>query len=176
MTLQTLTPALTTPMYAHPHIVRALESSRNAFRQLAAQVNAANGQRKSTQSKRSLRAIVAHMVMSLEMMVPMMITRTRAGKKTAMPGFFATGLGNWISYTLSERRAKRDDLATLISAYDRAHDALLTTLAGLRDQDLALHTELHGHYLSVEAYLVDEIAAHIALHRSEIEVALIARK
>jgi hypothetical protein len=181
MTITNLTPAnsavfsSTLPLvtsHAAVRTIAALDTARAQAFSLFDQLDNSNWTRVSVGSKRTMGAIAAHLVDSLEMMAPMFISRAQAGKKLCMPWLFATSFGDWISYKMSESRAKKDSLDTLRAAYDAAHAKLVAQVNALPAEAFALSCGLpapRNEAITIEAYLTQEIKAHFDVHAREIE-------
>jgi hypothetical protein len=153
-------------------VLTQLEHTRSAFHELINSVDESALRLKSTESKRSLHAVLAHIVMSMEMTYPMFVSRAQAGEKLSMPAYFATSFGHWLSYILSEQRAKKSTIQSLHAGYDAAHTKLVALINGLSAEAFDLTTTLpkpRSEIISIEQFLRIEIPAHFSLHEREVQ-------
>ena len=154
-------------------VLGRLELCQSSFSDLVSLLDEETAQQKSIITKRSLKAVVAHLVISMEIAYPMFIAKARKNK--AMPRFFGTALGHWVSFKLSERRASRESLKALLAAYDVAHFKLVQLIEELSDDEWILSSVIpkpRNERLTIQDFFCTHIPRHLEAHRSEIEKTL----
>lgn len=150
-------------------VLNKLELTQASFHKLVELLDEETAKGKSVVTKRSLKAVVAHLVISTEVVYPMFVARAK--KRKAMPRFFGTTLGHWFSYKLSEFRAKRASLKSLQSAYDLAHQKLIDIVEDLTDEDWQLYSQIpkpRNERMTLEDFFCVHIPRHMAIHNDEI--------
>lgn len=154
-------------------VLGRLELTQSSFHTLVHLLDEETAKQKSIVTKRSLKAVIAHLVISTEIAYPMFIANARKNK--AMPRFFGTALGHWFSFKLSERRANRESLESLLDAYDVAHlklGELIEQIDGDEWQLTSVIPKPRNERLTLEDFFCIHTTRHFEIHREEVEKTL----
>ncbi|TAI48382.1 hypothetical protein [Flagellimonas allohymeniacidonis] len=149
--------------------IRSLEETKKKFHALIKALSQDDLIIPSKFTKRTVRGVLTHLLISMEKSYPMLVKKAKKSK--AMPSFFGTKLGHYFSYKYSEYVGKNKSLELMLIEYDIAHQSLIAEVIKIFEEEWSLKTSLpkpNDRVLSMLKIFTYQIPNHFDVHGKEI--------
>jgi hypothetical protein len=150
-------------------IRQEIEETRRGFHELVASVGEAGWRRPSAVPGWSVGAVLVHVVLYPESVVPRGVRAARLGKAVGgFPPFLVrVGFADWANKWGMRLMAGRESAASVRARYDRAHERLLALLDQIGDDEWGRATYTLGETMTIEQ-LFRVHPRHFREHKKEI--------
>ena len=150
--------------------LNALETTKIGFQKLVSEIAEEEMDFPSKITKRSIRGVIAHILISMEKAYPMLLRRAR--KQKPMPHFFGTKAGHYFSYKFSEYRGKQmGNHEAIVATYNKLNEHLITLVKEIQNDEWHLCTRLpkpNNRSLNILEIFTQQIPNHFDVHKNEV--------